>query len=173
MCPRIVHYVKTDASYRQVDLHTDVANYLRPYVSRKTGLVFHTKNHTPHLYGNLAEDWLDPLLAKLGLEEDGLGWHAFRRYRNSWLRSKRCLDDILMHWMGHKPETMSENYSALKEDLVKRWEEAEQTGYGFSLPADVVANVPKTSMPESSRKARANGILVNRMTSRSARSSVG
>ena len=75
--------------------------------------------------------------------------------------------------MDHKPETMSEHYSALKEDLVKRWEEAEQTGYGFSLPADVVPNVPKTSMPESSRKARANGILVNRMTSRSARSSVG
>jgi integrase len=173
MCPRIVPYVKTDASYRQVDLHTDVANYLRPYVSRKTGLVFHTKNRTPHLYGNLAEDWLDPLLAKLGLEEEGLGWHAFRRYRNSWLRSKRCLEDILMHWMAHKPETMSENYSSLKENLVKRWEEVENAGYGFSLPADVVPNVPKISMPESSRKTRANGILTSRMTNRSARSSVG
>jgi integrase len=172
-CPRIVPYVKTDASYRQIDLHPDIVNYLLPYVSRKTGLIFHTKNHTPYLYGNLAEDWLDPLLAKLRLDESWMGWHSFRRFRNSWLRSQRCLDDILMHWMAHKPLTMSETYSALKDDLDKRWAEVANIGYGFLLPGEDVPSVPRILMAEGSRKSRANSILVNRMTKRSARSSVG
>jgi integrase len=172
-CPRIVPCVKTDASYRQVDLHPDVAVYLQKYVRHRKGLIFSTRNRTPHLYGNLAEDWLDPLLAKLGLEEDGLGWHGFRRFRNSWLRMQRCQDDLLKFWMAHKPLTMSENYSMLREDLAARCEEVKKVGYGFSLPENDVPNVPKISMPSGSRKTRANGILTSRMTNRSARSSVG
>jgi hypothetical protein len=29
------------------------------------------RNNIPYLYGNLAEHWLDPKLAKLGLYEEG------------------------------------------------------------------------------------------------------
>ena len=76
-CPQILDYVKTDASYREIDLHPDVAAYLRPFVIGKSGLILHTENNTPYLYGNLAEEWLDPKLAKLGLYEEGLGWHGF------------------------------------------------------------------------------------------------
>jgi integrase len=54
-CPRIVPYVKTDFSYREIDLHPDIAAYLRKFVSHKTGLIFRTSNGTPHLYANLED----------------------------------------------------------------------------------------------------------------------
>jgi hypothetical protein len=25
------------------------------------------------------------------LDEPGMGWHAFRRFRNTWLRGRRCV----------------------------------------------------------------------------------
>jgi hypothetical protein len=35
--------------------------------------------------------------------------------------------------MGHKPKTMSENYSRLLEDIDVRLAEAEAVGFGFDL----------------------------------------
>lgn len=163
-CPQILDYVKTDASYREIDLHPDVAAYLRPYATGKSGLILHTENNTPYLYGNLAEDWLDPKIAKLGLYEEGLGWHGFRRFRNSWLRKQRVQEDHRLHWMAHKPKEMGELYSALKEDLPARLAEAERVGYGFVLPSEVVPNVPRKGLFVVTRKIPATGILVNRMT---------
>jgi hypothetical protein len=40
---------------------------------------------TPHLYGNLADRWLTPRLVKMGLDEEGMGWHSFKRFRKTWL----------------------------------------------------------------------------------------
>jgi integrase len=80
-CPRIVRHVKTSASYREIDLHPSVTAYLSGYVSHKTGLIFHTRKGTPHLYHNLETRWLDPLLG--ALDEPGFGWHSFRRFRNT------------------------------------------------------------------------------------------
>jgi hypothetical protein len=37
-------------------------------------------------------------------------------------------------WMAHKPQTMSEVYSHLHEELEIRLAEAERVGYGFDLP---------------------------------------
>jgi integrase len=162
-CPRIIPHLKTDAAFRQIDLHPDVAAYLQRYVSHKTGLIFHTTNNTPYLYGNLADDWLDPLLTILLFYEEEIGWHAFRRFRNTWLRGKRCPEDFLKFWMAHKPKDMSENYSALKEDLAKRWEEVERVGYGFLLSGEDVPNVPRKRRRRGTQKAPATGILVNRM----------
>lgn len=160
--PVIVPYVKTDASYRQIDLPKDVAAYLKKYVSHKTGLTFHTNRNTPHLYHNLETRWLDPRLASLGLSE--MSWHSFRRYRNSWLRSQRTLPDLLKFWLGHKPTDMSEVYSGLRDDLKIRWEEVERVGVGFSLPKEVVPNVPKKRLFVVSQKTPATGILGNRMS---------
>ena len=165
-CPRIKKKLKTDASYRQIDLHPDVAEYLRKFVSGKSGLILQTKNGTPYLYGNLAEDWLDQRLAKLGLYEAGMGWHSFKRFRNSWLRApaQRCQEDLRKFWLAHKPKDMGELYSALKEDLPTRLAEAERVGYGFVLPSEVVPNVPRKGLFVVTRKTVATGILINRMT---------
>ena len=147
--PRIVKYLKTNASKREIDLHPDVAECLRQYTAGKSGLLFHTANGTPHLYHNLAEHWLTPRLVKMGLDEEGMGWHAFKRFRKTWLRDARCLEDINNFWMAHTPKTMSELYSHLHEELEMRLEEAGRVGYGFTIPKVVVPSVPRFSGPGS------------------------
>jgi integrase len=162
--PCIKKKLKTDASYREIDLHPDIANYLNKYISGKSGLILRTKNGTPHLYGNLADDWLDQRLAKLGLYEAGMGWHSFKRFRNSWLRApaQRCQEDLRKFWLAHKPKEMGELYSALKEDLPTRLAEAERVSYGFVLLKEVVPNVPRKGLFVVTRKTPATGILINR-----------
>ncbi|HTQ96753.1 MAG TPA: hypothetical protein VMH89_08100, partial [Candidatus Acidoferrum sp.] len=142
--PVIVTYLKTDASKREVDLHPDVARYFQAYNHEKSGLLFHTANGTPHLYANLEDRWLTPRLEELGKDEKGMGWHAFKRFRKTWLRGQRCLEDINNFWMAHQPQTMSELYSHLHEEIDKRLEEAVNVGYGFELPnLVVVPSVPR------------------------------
>src|SRR6266850_6062013 len=145
--PRIVKYLKTAAAKRQVDLHPDLAEYLQRYAAGKSGLLFDTANGTPHLYGNLEDRWLTPRLTKMGLDEEGMGWHSFKRFRKTWLRGARCLEDLNNFWMAHKPQTMSELYSHLHEEVEMRLDEAARVGYGFVLPApentSVVPIVPK------------------------------
>jgi integrase len=145
--PRVVKYLKTAAAKRQIDLHPDIAEYLQRYTAGKSGLLFDTANGTPHLYGNLEDRWLTPRLVKLGLDEEGMGWHSFKRFRKTWLRGARCLEDLNNFWMAHKPTTMSEVYSHLHEEQQLRLDEAKRVGYGFTLPAlndvSVVPIVPK------------------------------
>ncbi len=142
--PRVVKYLKTSAARREIDLHPDIAEYLRNYRAGKAGLLFHTARGTPHLYGNLEDRWLTPRLVQMRLDQDGMGWHAFRRFRKTWLRGQRCLEDINNFWMAHKPQTMSELYSHLHEELEMRLAEAERVGFGFDLPRGVIApNAPK------------------------------
>lgn len=142
--PLIVRYLKTSASYREVDLHPDVAEYLRRYTAGKTGLLFPTEQGTPRLYGNLQSRWLKPRLDRMGINA---GWHSFKRFRKTWLRGQRCLEDLNNFWMAHKPQTMSEVYSHLYEDLQVRLAEAKRVGYGFDLPP-VVPNVPRISVQD-------------------------
>jgi len=68
------------------------------------------------------------------LDEAGMGWHSLKRFRKTWLRGRRCLEDINNFWMAHKPKTMSELYSHLHEELEMRLAEAERVEYGFDLP---------------------------------------
>lgn len=75
-----------------------------------------------------------------------MGWHSFKRFRKTWLRGARCLEDINNFWMAHRPQTMSELYSHLHQELDMRLEEAERVGYGFDLPNSVAApNAPGIS----------------------------
>ena len=72
-----------------------------------------------------------------------MGWHSFKRFRKTWLRGSRCLEDINNFWMAHKPQTMSEVYSHLHEELQLRLDEAERVDYGFTLlTSDVGSAVP-------------------------------
>ena len=147
--PRIAKYLKTSAAKREVDLHPDIAEFLRRYKAVKSGLLFHTACGTPYLYNNLEDRWLTPRLTRMGLDEPGMGWHSVRRFRKTWLRGARCLEDLNNFWMAHKPQTMSEVYSHLHEELELRLQEAERVGYGFDLPKAVVApNAPKKPTPK-------------------------
>ena len=151
--PVIAEHLKTDAARREVDLHPDIAEYLQQYAAGKRGLLFHTANGTPHLYANLEDRWLTPRLVKMGLDEKGMGWHAFKRFRKTWLRANRCLEDLNNFWMAHKPQTMSEIYSHVYEELQLRLDEAKRVGYGFTIPVttkrvccpEIDQNVPRNS----------------------------
>src|SRR5271169_5036437 len=147
---RIVKYLKTNAAKREIDLHPDIAEFLQCYRAGKSGLLFHTARGTPHLCNNLEDRWLTPRLVKVGLDEEGMGWHSFKRFRKTWLRGARCLEDLNNFWMAHKPQNESELYSHLHEELQMRLEEAERVGYGFDLPKIAVApNAPKISITKS------------------------
>jgi integrase len=143
--PRIVNYVKTDAGFREVDLSQNIAEYLRLFIDGKDGLLFKTRNGTPYLHNSLEQRWLTPRLEAMGIDEKGMGFHAFRRFRKTWLRGKRCQEDINNFWMGHKPQTMSELYSRMDEELEQRLQEAEIVGVGFDVPAYAAPNAPKVS----------------------------
>lgn len=144
--PRVVEYLKTDAGSREVDLSKQVAEYLRAFISGKDGLLFQTRNGTPYLHNNLEQRWLTPRLQAMQIDEKGMGFHAFRRFRKTWLRGERCQEDINNFWMGHQPETMSELYSRMEFELDRRLEEAEKIGVGFTVPSiEVAPSAPRNS----------------------------
>lgn len=149
--PRIVPYVKTDAGFREVDLCTVVGEYLRAFTSGKDGLLFQTRNGTPYLHNNLEQRWLTPRLQAMQIDEKGMGFHAFRRFRKTWLRGERCQEDINNFWMGHQPETMSELYSRMEFELDRRLEEAERIGVGFTVPSVETASIAP-SAPRNSQE---------------------
>lgn len=64
----------------------------------------------------------------MGIDEKGMGFHALRRFRKTWLRGERCQEDINKFWMGHQPETMSELDSGMEFELKRRLDEAERVG---------------------------------------------
>ena len=103
--PHIVPCLKTAAAYRDIDLHLDVAEFLRRFIGENRTLVRYPERH--------------PTLAQQhrGTLEPATGWHALRRFRKTWLHGKRCQEDINIFWMGHKPKTMSEIYSHLFEEV--------------------------------------------------------
>ena len=136
-------YVKTDASHPDVDLTREIAEYLRAFIDGRDGLPRRTRNGTSYLHNNLEARWLAPRLRAMNLDKRGIGRHAFHRYRKTWLRGKRCQEDINNFWMGHKPETMSEQYSRMNEELEKRLKEAELVGVGFAVPACVAPSCSK------------------------------
>lgn len=122
----IVKNLKTKSGKREVDLHPDVTKVLladRP--GSGEGLIFATKNGTPFLPGNVEKRRLREYWAG--------GFHAFRRYRNTHLRSVGCLEDLRMFWLGHKATSMGEVYSKLSRDVAKRLAEAEKVGLGFEV----------------------------------------
>jgi integrase len=144
--PRVVQYLKTDAGTREVDLPTGIAEYLRVFINGKSGLLFRTRNGTPYLHNSLEQRWLTPRLKAMGLDEKGMGFHAFRRFRKTWLRGERCQEDINNFWMGHQPETMSELYSRMEFELERRLDEAERVGVGFTVPTvEVAPSAPRIS----------------------------
>jgi hypothetical protein len=98
------------------------------------------------LHNNLQTRWLNERLKPMGLDEPGMGWHAFRRFRKTWLRGKRCQEDINNFWMGHKPKTMSELYSRMDEELELRLQEAEIVSVGFDVPVYVAPKSSKESI---------------------------
>lgn len=137
-------FLKTANGEREVDLHPSMAAMLRSYISRRAnakhyaertcGLLFCSRNGKPLHQSNLLRRKLHPVLAKLGQPKCGM--HAFRRFRNTYLRNFTTTPPgLIKFWMGHAGEGMSDLYDKIKEDVAFRKEVAEKAGLGFQLPS--------------------------------------
>jgi integrase len=148
-------FLKTDAGCRDVDLCNALAGSLKSFVgSRTSGFLFRNRRGNPLSQTNLLRRGLHPALIELG--QPKAGFHAFRRYRATWLRKTRTPEDLIRFWLGHADETVTDGYSKLREDVQYRKEVTEQVGLGFEFSAgssDVVPNVPSSHLIEATVNA--------------------
>ena len=138
---RIEERLKTESSYREIDLDPRVAELLREFVAGRTsGLLFQTRTGKPLDLKYILSQHLYPALDKLGYHNtltggQKAGTHAFRRFRETHLGKVEGLPHgIRLFWMGHAEKTMSDHYNKIKEDRKTRREWAERCGIGFDLP---------------------------------------
>ena len=123
---------KTKSASREIDVDEKAGKFLLAYIEGKDGLLFKTRNGTPHLQGNIRQRWL---IERLG---ESLGWHSFRRYRITWLEEKRAHGLLTKLWVGHSLGDITEEYArSLKKNLRLRLEESEKAGTGFDVPVYV------------------------------------
>jgi integrase len=145
---KVEDYLKTDNAYRDVDLHPSVVTMLKGFIgSRTSGFLFSSKKGKPLSNSNILSRHLHPGLHKLGWSDpstgdETAGNHAFRRFRNTFLRKNHVPDDLIQFWLGHAGKSMTDEYSHVKEDVKYRKMIAEQVGIGFKLPVQTPSIAP-------------------------------
>jgi len=123
---------KTPSALREIDLCVVLATMLKAFIGdRKDGFLFRNRKGKPLSQTNLLRRSLHPILKELGA--DKAGFHAFRRFRATWLRKNRTPEDLTRFWLGHANRTTTDEYAKLSEDVEFRREMAERIGLGFEL----------------------------------------
>jgi integrase len=113
---------KTASAKRTVEIAAPATERIAKFAEGRSGYLF--GNGLPP-----SESTLRDHLVEVGIP----GFHAFRRFRTTWLRKQRAPDDLIRFWLGHAEESVTDGYSKLSEDVVYRREIAEKVGVGFSL----------------------------------------
>lgn len=138
---RIVNYLKTNASYREIDLDLGVANALRQFIgNRTTELLFCSATGSPLDSSHILAYHLHPALLELGFvnsdtDSHKAGMHAFRRFRNTHLGKCSGLPGRLhKFWMGHSVHSTTDLYDRTIEDREFRKTWAQRCATGFALP---------------------------------------
>jgi integrase len=124
---------KTQAAVRDVDITKELAALLAKFIGdRKNGYLFCTENGKPLPPRNILRDSLHPTLAKL--KEPKMGFHCFRRFRESVLQKSEARALLVDYWMGHENREMGTRYAKqLVEDVAWRKQWAKKVGLGFKL----------------------------------------
>ena len=131
---KIVPCLKSDAAWRDVDLHPSVAQTLKEYFGNRTGLLFPSRRGSPRSYSNLYNRLLRPKLESLRFCEKGAGAHCFRRFRAAHLKRMACPDDLRKFWLGHATDGISDHYALqLLEDLVRQQSVVASVGLGLEV----------------------------------------
>ncbi|HVR26742.1 MAG TPA: hypothetical protein VMU26_25890 [Candidatus Polarisedimenticolia bacterium] len=84
------------------------------------------------------------------------GTHAFRRYRNAYLKNETsCPKGLRDYWLGHAGNSMDDLYDMVKDNVALRKQRASEFGIGFELPllVSIVPKVPKNTAKTKSKKA--------------------
>jgi integrase len=126
--------LKTDASYRDIDVHPALAKMLSDYIGdRKEGFLFQTKSGNMLSPESFFRDGLVTIFKRMGRTH--VRFNAFRRFRESVLLKSECRQILIDYWMGHENPDMSTRYGKqLVEDVEYRKLWAEKVGLGFELP---------------------------------------
>lgn len=140
---------KTSSAVREADLVPELAQMLKAFIGNRTsGFLFRTRTGNPLSKTNVLRRSLHPVLQKLGWVDPKngsikAGFHAFRRFRVTWLRKNRAAEDLIRFWLGHAGRSVTDDYSMIRDDIPYRKQEAERLGLGFEIPSrkpDVVPN---------------------------------
>jgi integrase len=123
---------KTANALRVVDIPQVLARELRDYVRGVRGYLFASAQDKPLHQRNVLR-----VLHRV----KRVGFHAFRRFRLTWLRKNAVPKDLERFWMGHACEEVGDLYSKLKEDVAFRQEWTERIGLGFELVHNGPQNV--------------------------------
>jgi integrase len=120
-------YTKTPAGFRDIDLCPELVAMLKGFIDgRISGFLFQTKTGKPILQCSILTDQLHPILSNLHIGQ--CGFHAFRRFRTTWLRRKRVPEDLVRFWIGHANKSITDDYSKLKDDVEFRKHCAREVG---------------------------------------------
>jgi integrase len=124
---------KTQAAVRDVDVTKELAALLAKFIEdRKDGYLFCTDSGKPLSPRNILRDSLHPTLAKL--KQTKMGFHCFRRFRESVLQKSEARALLVDYWMGHENREMGTRYAKqLVEDVAWRKQWARKVGLGFRL----------------------------------------
>ena len=136
----------TSGQYRS-DLVSDHLSLISPYDPDSRWLTYAAMERNKLLYGlsdaalvvacsaDTGGTWAGATEALLRILHGvkSVGFHAFRRFRLTWLRKNGVPKDLERYWMGHAPEEVGDLYSKLKDDVSFRQEWAERAGLGFEL----------------------------------------
>lgn len=103
---KVEERVKTAAALRDVDLHPAIASLLKDFVGdRKSGFLFASRNGRPLSSSNVIRRHLHRALKELKYVNPDTGTHkagnhAFRRFRNTYLRNyTECPEGLYKYWM--------------------------------------------------------------------------
>ena len=133
---RVKEHLKTQAGYRDVDIHPDAAAILRNFIGhREKGFLFRSENKTMFDPRNVARDSLDSILEAMGQKKAGSGFHIFRRFREYVLQRSDARPLLVNYWMGHTDVSMADRYGLqIVEDIKFRQEQVTAVGLGFEPP---------------------------------------
>ena len=92
---------KNKDSTRQVDLHPDLANFLRSYTPPSQGYLFPGRNDSHITYNGVYLYWKE-IWAKLGLDHRGFSCHSTRRWFITQLARNATDVATMQQITGHK-----------------------------------------------------------------------
>jgi len=127
---------KTANAFRELDVAPALAALLRKFIGGRTsGFLFRGhRGRAKVSQSSILKRHLHPLLRTVGCKLSG--FHAFRRFRVTYLRRNRVPENVLRYWIGHADKTVTDGYDRVAEDAEFRRTCAEAAGLGFEIPAE-------------------------------------
>ena len=142
--------LKTESGEREIDLHSSMAMMLREYIGEETSrranskreslrqctLVFASRNGRPLHQSSVLRRKLHPVLAILGQPKCGV--HAFRRFRNTYLRNYTSTPPgVLQFWMGSCGRGYVRPLRQEQRGCGVPQRSGREGGIGFELPSKI------------------------------------